>query len=113
MRIITEFTDNPKQTCTLVLENQETVAFNLRFYETQLSWYFDFTYNDVISNGNKVVLGANILRSFKHIIPFGLAFQSNDGVEPFAVDDFTTGRVSVYLLSKDDVESMEQNIYGN
>ena len=42
MRIITEFTDNPKQTCTLVLENQETVAFNLRFYETQLSWYFDF-----------------------------------------------------------------------
>ena len=111
MRIITEFTDNPKQTCTLVLENQETVAFNLRFYETQLSWYFDFTYNDVISNGNKVVLGANILRSFKHIIPFGLAFQANDGVEPFAVDDFTTGRVTVYLLSKADVEASEANIY--
>ena len=112
MRIITEFTDNPKQTCTLVLENQETVAFNLRFYETQLSWYFDFTYNDVISNGNKVVLGANILRSFKHIIPFGLAFQANDGVEPFAVDDFTTGRVSIYLLSKADVEAMKSNVYG-
>lgn len=111
MRIITEFTDNPKQTCTLVLENQETVAFNLRFYETQLSWYFDFTYNDVISNGNKVVLGANILRSFKHIIPFGLAFQANDGVEPFAVDDFTTGRVTVYLLSKADVEAVESNVY--
>ena len=111
MRIITEFTDNPKQTCTLVLENQETVAFNLRFYETQLSWYFDFTYNDIISNGNKVVLGANILRSFKHLIPFGLAFQANDGVEPFAVDDFTTGRVSVYLLSKADVEASEANIY--
>ena len=112
MRIITEFTDNPKQTCTLVLENQETVAFNLRFYETQLSWYFDFTYNDVISNGNKVVLGANILRSFKHIIPFGLAFQANDGVEPFAMDDFTTGRVTVYLLSADDITAMESNVYG-
>lgn len=111
MRIITEFTDNPKQTCTLVLENQETVAFNLRFYETQLSWYFDFTYNDVISNGNKVVLGANILRSFKHIIPFGLAFQANDGVEPFAIDDFVTNRVTVYLLSKADVEASEANIY--
>ena len=36
MRIITEFTDNPKQICTLVLENQETVTFNLYFYETQL-----------------------------------------------------------------------------
>ena len=112
MRIITEFTDNPKQTCTLVLENQETVTFNLYFYETQLSWYFDFTYNDVISNGNKVVLGMNILRSFKHIIPFGLAFQANDGVEPFAIDDFITGRVSVYLLSKDDVEASENNIFG-
>jgi len=113
MRIITEFTDNPKQTCTLVLENQETVSFNLYFYETQLSWYFDFTYNDIVSNGNKVVLGMNILRSFKHIIPFGLAFQANDGVEPFAVDDFTTGRVSVYLLSADDVEASEVNVYGN
>ena len=112
MRIITEFTDNPNQTCTLVLEYQETVAFNLRFYETQLSWYFDFTYNDVISNGNKVVLGANILRSFKHLIPFGLAFQANDGVEPFEVDCFVTGRVSVYLLSKADVEAMESNVYG-
>jgi len=111
MRIITEFTDNPKQTCTLVLENQETVAFNLYFYETQLSWYFDFTWGDVISNGNKVVLGANILRSFKNIIPFGLAFQANDGVEPFALNDFTTNRVVVYLLSKDDVEAMENNIF--
>lgn len=111
MRIITEFTDNPKQTCTLVLENQETVAFNLYFYETQMSWYFDFTYNDIISNGNKVVLGVNILRNFKNIIPFGLAFQANDGVEPFAIDDFTTGRVTVYLLSKADVEACEANIY--
>ena len=111
MRIITEFTDNPKQTCTLVLENQETVTFNLRFYETQLSWYFDFTYNDVVSNGNKVVLGMNILRSFKNIIPLGLAFKANDGVEPFEVDCFTSGRVTVYLLSKDDVEAMEANIY--
>ena len=111
MRIITEFTDNPKQTCTLVLENQETVVFNLYFYETQLSWYFDFTYNDVISNGNKVVLGVNILRNFKHLIPFGLAFQANDGVEPFAIDDFTSGRVSVYLLSTADVEAVESNIY--
>ena len=112
MRIITEFTDNPKQTCTLVLENQETVTFNLRFYETQLSWYFDFKYNDIVSNGNKVVLGMNILRSFKNIIPFGLAFKANDGVEPFSIDDFTTGRVSVYLLSADDVTNMEANIYG-
>lgn len=112
MRIITEFTDSPKQTCTLVLENQETVEFNLRYLPTQYSWYFDFTYNDVISNGNKVVLGMNILRSFKHIIPFGLAFQANDGVEPFAIDDFVTNRVTVYLLSKDDVEAMESNVYG-
>lgn len=113
MRIITEFTDNPKQTCTLVLENQETVSFNLRYLPTQLSWYFDFTYNDIVSNGNKVVLGMNILRSFKNIIPFGLAFQANDGVEPFEVDCFTSGRVSVYLLSKDDVEASETNVYGN
>lgn len=111
MRIITEFTANPKQTCTLVLENQETVTFRLYFLPTQLSWYFDFTYNDVVNNGNKVVLGANILRSFKNIIPFGLAFQANDGVEPFEVDCFINGRINVYLLSSDDVEAMESNIY--
>lgn len=112
MRIITEFTDNPKQTAALVLENNETVTFRLYYYETQLSWYFDFEYGSVISNGNKVVLGNNILRSFKNIIPFGLAFKSLDGVEPYAVDDFTSGRVTVYLLSQEDVVAMEANVYG-
>ena len=112
MRLITEFTDNPKQNCTLVLENKETVTFRLRFSESQLSWYFDFEYNDLVSNGNKVVLSANILRSFKNIIPFGLAFQSSDGVEPFELEAFTSGLVTVHLLNKEEVLLIETNVYG-
>ena len=74
MRIITEFTDNPKQTCTLVLENQETVAFNLYFYETQLSWYFDFTYNELVTYNNSQFTGDSI-HALELYLSYGLEFK--------------------------------------
>ena len=43
-------------------------------------------------------------------MPFGLAFLSNDNIPPFKVDDFVS-RVSLYILSPDDVEQIEDYIF--
>ena len=110
---ITNFTKQPFQTCKLPLETRESVDFKLYFSPTQLSWYFDFSYQDVTCNGNKLVLGVNILRAFKNIIPFGLAVEADQGIEPFKLDDFSTGRVSVYLLNQEDVELIEEEVFGD
>ncbi|MGM9544502.1 MAG: hypothetical protein ACI3T9_05910 [Romboutsia timonensis] len=111
MKQITEFTSSAFQTCKLPLETRESVDFKLYFAPTQLSWYFDFTYNDIVSNGNKLSLGYNLLRAFKGRIPFGLLVEGDGNIEPFAIDDFSTGRVKVYILNQEEVDQIESVVF--
>lgn len=53
----------------------------------------------------------NALRCFLRIIPFGIAFSTNSYVEPFQLDDFSSGRVQMYLLNSEDVQTIEQEIF--
>lgn len=113
MQILKGFTDTPFQTAKLPLDNNETATIRLKYAPTQFSWYFDIEYKDVISNGNKLVLGSNILRCFKNIIPFGLALKSIDGIDPYKLDDFNgdNPRVKIYLLNQQDVLEIERILY--
>ena len=111
MQQITSITNQPKQRFTLVLENNDKVDFLLYYLPRQQSWFYDFTYNNVTCNGSRVTLSPNALRQFKHIIPFGIAFLSNDNVEPFKLDDFSSGRVGMYILNKEDVQLVESEIF--
>lgn len=111
MRQITTITESPKQSMTLVLENNETVDFYIYYLTRQQSWFFDFTYKDLTVNCSRVVLTPNALRQFKHIIHFGIAFIANDDVEPFQLDDFSSGRVGLYVLNSDDVNTVESEIF--
>lgn len=111
MKTITSLTDEPKQRHQLVLDTNDTVEFRLYFYPTQKSWYFDFLYNNLIVNGSKVVLSPNTLRNFKNIIPFGIGFVTDGFVEPYKLDDFSSGRVKMVLLNKEDVMEVERNIF--
>lgn len=111
MKEITEFTTSTYQTCKLPLETRENVDFSLRFAPSQNSWYFDFSYNDIISNGNKLCLGFNILRTFKDRIPFGLMVLADHDIEPYKIDDFAEGRVKIYVLNQDEVDEIESVVY--
>ena len=111
MEIITSLTDYPNQRHQLVLENRESADFRLYYLGRQMSWYYDITYNDLIINCQKVVLTPNSLRQFKHVIPFGITFFSNGDVEPFRQDDFTSGRIKMGVLNKEEVQQIEQEIY--
>ena len=111
MQLITQITNNPIQTMKLVLDTKELVQFNLRFMPTQMSWYCDVIYNDVEIYGLKVALFPNLLRHFKNMLPFGIGFSANDHVEPFSIEDFTNGRVQMFVLNKQEVEEIESVIF--
>lgn len=113
MRQITTLTNSPNQRHQLVLDNNETVDFRLYYSARQQAWYYDFTYNDLTCNCSKVVLSPNALRCFRRIISWGLAFDTDGFVDPFQLDDFSSGRVKMYVLNAEDVESIEQEIYLN
>jgi len=109
---ITSLTDNARQSFQIPIETGDKIDFKLYYYITQKSWFFDFTYNNYTSNGNRVVLTPNALRHLKHIIPFGIAFMAEGYVEPFDITDFSSGRVSMYVLNQEEVQEIESNIYG-
>lgn len=112
MNQVTGLTSDYKQSFQILTQDGEVVYFNLYYYMTQQSWFFDFTYKDYVCNCERVVLTPNALRHLKNIIPFGVAFYSNDKVEPIFVDDFETGRVQMLILNNEEVKEVELNIYG-
>lgn len=111
MELINNLTDEPIQTFTYNVDGGDTVSITLYFYPTQQSWFFDFTYGDYTCNGERVVLTPNALRHLKHIIPFGIAFLADGYAEPYKIDDFSSGRVSMYMLNSDDVTEIESGFY--
>lgn len=112
MEQIVGITSDYKQKFQFLTPDGSQVDFNLYYYYTQQSWFFDFKYKDYVCNCQKVVLTPNALRHLKNIIPFGIAFYSNDKVEPIFIDDFESDRVQMLILNKDEVEEVELNIYG-
>lgn len=111
MQLITSITSKSKQRMTLVLENNETVDFFLYYSARQQSWFFDFTYNNLTVNGSTVVLTPNALRQYRNQIPFGIGFAATSFVEPFSIDDFSSGRVNMFVLNSEDIEQAELEIY--
>lgn len=113
MQQIKSITSQPKQRMTLVLENNETCDFYLFYLPRQQSWFYNFSYGDLTVNGSRVVLTPNALRQFKNIIPFGIAFTSESLIEPFAIDDFESGRVNMYVLNNDEIKQVESEIFNS
>lgn len=113
MNIVTSLTSSPNQFHQLVLDNNETADFKLRYYPRMLGWYFDISYNDKTINNVKVVLHPNILRQFRKIIPFGLMFytDNNSSIEPFQITDFETGRIKMAILNNEEVLQVESDIF--
>ena len=111
MQQITSITSSPKQQMTLVLDNNETVDFYLYYLPRQQSWFFNFTYNDITAKCSRIVLTPNALRQFKRLIPFGIAFAAEGNVEPFDIEDFSSGRVSMFVLNEDEVQQIEEDIF--
>ena len=60
----------------------------------------------------QVTNNPNILRQVKNLYNFGIGCSVIDGTEPWFVDDFLTGRASLFVLNKADVDYVEKNIYG-
>lgn len=111
MELINNLTDSPRQSFQVPIEAGGYIQFDLYYFVTQKSWFFDFTYNNYTSKCNRVVLSPNTLRNLKNVIPFGLAFMAEGNVEPFSLTDFSTGRVGMYILNAEEVQEIESTIY--
>lgn len=86
------------------------ISCELYFRPRVSAWFLDLSFSTFKMNGFKLTFGPNVLDQYSNIIPFGLAVISSDKMDPFLINDFTSGRIALYLLTTSEVETIEADI---
>ena len=95
----------------LVLLDEQEVTVKLRFLPIAEIWTIDVEYADRSATGFKLSL--NVLHMQSQNYPFDFIVQdlSGRGVDPFRIDDFSEGRVALYMLQTEDMAEIRgQNV---
>lgn len=111
MKQLTEISTDPKQKFTVLTEDNQSFELLLEYSDQQQCWFYSITFGILSINGSRVVTGANILRNYKNVLPFGIAITTDDLSEPFLIDDFSTSRVRFFVLTEEEVLSVEADFY--
>ena len=106
MERITGFTKNAHQSFTISLEDETTFDLTLRFLPSQNTFILDVAGEDFKLTGLRVVTSANMLAPFRQKIKFGLAVLTKDLSEPYFQNDFSSGRVEMFILNNLDLRQV-------
>lgn len=110
MRLLDNFTDAADQLMTVPLADGSSVKLEFFYRPGIQRWTVDITHPLLTMGGFNLSLGPNILRQWRRLIPFGIAVTSNNGLDPMNAEDFQNGTCSVYILSADEVQQVEDEI---
>lgn len=103
---ITGITPHPSQVFTIDDPGGGLIKFRLLFKPRLRAWFIDIESNSLTLYGLRLVLCQNLLYQYRRNITFGLSVLAPDGVPPMLIDDFTTGRVEIYLLDSSEVDAI-------
>lgn len=112
MNSIDNLTSDANQITKVVLDDGSTVIINLVFQAAVQRWTMDVLRQDFQANGIGVCIHPNFMREWRNIIPFGIGCTTIDGADPVFVDDFSSGRATLHILTEADVEFMEATYFG-
>lgn len=88
-------------------ENQ-TVEIVLYYLPAISRWKMDIESNDFVLNGIRIDHHPNLLIQYKNVVEFGISvIVTTDKGDPFLVNDFSSGRCQLIILSKEEVDSVE------
>lgn len=111
MKAINTISSDAYQTVSFILDDGSVAVFTFRYLPAVQRWMVDVEHVDGTIRGLDMSLSPNILRPWRNSLRFGLAVTAADGVDPILQNDFSAGRVSVYVLSKEEVRTVERDIY--
>lgn len=87
--------------------NGDPIVIIMSFNAATQEWKMDIEWNTFVLRGNRIYSSPNILCQYEAIIPFGLAVITDGVGEPFLINDFSSGRVNMYVLSPEEVEEVQ------
>lgn len=107
MKILSGITNQPQQEATILIADGTKVTLRLEYRPQQRGWFYDLDWTTFSLYGQRLVASPNILRQYRKLIPFGLAVATAGQVEPIGLEDFNSGKITLYLLNADDVLAIE------
>lgn len=111
MQQITNLSDEADQLTKIVLGDGSIATFEFIYLPAIERWVYSVSHPDLTVNRLILCMGPNVLRDFRNIIPFGLACYTTDGADPFYIEDFSSGRVTLYVLDASEVAFFEESVF--
>lgn len=117
MIALTNLTNSPSQLTTVKLADGSTLVLTFNYQGATQRWTVSASRLDFSVNNVGLCIHPNLLRCFRNTQPFGLACISSNGADPFDINDFSSGRVQVFVLdntgTEREVDEVESGIYGS
>lgn len=110
MKLLDIISADARQEFAVSLDDNSRVTISLWYSSMQAGWFYSVSRGTFSVTNRRMVNSPNMLRQFRDFIPFGLACIVSDGLEPVFIDDFSTGRASLYILDSADIADIEDNI---
>lgn len=111
MQQIFSLTDDPRQSVSVILEDNTILDILLEFRANVRGWFISISHVDWECNNMRLCNSPNFLKKFKNIINFGLAVTSVDKNDPVFVSDFLNERITLFVLNSDEVQTVEEQFY--
>ncbi len=102
---------NANQVSKISLSDGSIVAIFLTYLAAVQRWSMTVEKDSFSVTAINVNHNPNLLRPWKETQKFGIACIALDGVDPVLVDDFASGRASLYILELDDLVLLEREVY--
>lgn len=117
---LTTLNDSPNQETTVQLADGSVVTLRFIYRPSVQRWSVDVEHESIAPggkiDGKGLCTHPNLLRQWRNTIPFGLSVISTDQQDPVSLQDFVSGRITVYVLDQSagntDVTDIEENVFG-
>lgn len=102
MRQIENIGTEARQRFTLILDDG-TATLIIYYLSPVGRWFFDVSYGGIERKGIKMAVGVLHIGSANFPFDFVVEDTSGEGIDPFQLSDFNTGRCKLYRLTADEM----------
>lgn len=113
MKRLSTLNSQPYQEISYITESSLKVTLTFRFLPTQMGWVVDIVSDKFNVYGIKLCCSPNLLDKWHNVLDFGINVTTDDGYDPFRLDDFESGYCYVCITNKEETKNTVDYLNGN
>lgn len=113
MKRLSTLTKKAIQNISFITDSSEKIYLVFRFLPTQNTWFLDISSDKINISGLRVCCSPNILDKWHNILDFGISVTTDDGLDPFRIEDFESGYCFVSIINKEELKRTTDYLNGN